>query len=137
MSRTWKQGLLALPGIGVAMLPKLACPVCWPAYAGLLSSIGLGFLISAAYLLPLTIAFVTLALATLAYRAKNRRGFGPLWIGLLAAIGILLGKFLWESKAVIYSSVGILIAASLWNAWPDREHSDRRSVLAANNSRNF
>jgi len=26
--RTWRQGVLAIPGIGVALLPKLACPLC-------------------------------------------------------------------------------------------------------------
>lgn len=135
MSRNRKQGLLALPGIGAAMLPKLACPVCWPAYAGLLSSIGLGFLISAAYLLPLTIAFLTLTLATLAYSAKDRRGFGPFLLGLFAAIGILLGKFLWESNAAVYSSVGALVVTSLWNAWPRHERLDQRPVLATKDSR--
>lgn len=40
--RTWKQNLLAAPGIGLSLLPKIACPACCPAYAGLLSSIGLG-----------------------------------------------------------------------------------------------
>jgi len=75
MSRTWKQGLLALPGIGVSILPKLACQACWPAYAGLLSSVGLGFLISTAYLLPLTIAFLALALTALAFKARDRRGY--------------------------------------------------------------
>jgi hypothetical protein len=44
MERTWKQNLLAVPGIGLSLLPKIACPACWPAYAGLLSSLGLGFL---------------------------------------------------------------------------------------------
>jgi len=73
MNRTWKQSLLALPGVGVSILPKLACPACWPAYAGLLSSVGLGFLISTAYLLPLTVAFLILALAALAVRANERR----------------------------------------------------------------
>lgn len=137
MSRARKQGLLALPGIAVAMLPKLACPVCWPAYAGLLSSIGLGFLISAAYLLPLTIAFLTLTLAALAYRAKHRRGFGPFWLGLFATIGILLGKFLWESNAMIYSTVATLVVACLWNAWPRHEHLDRQPVLATKDSTNL
>src|SRR6185436_814844 len=37
-SRLWRQALLTIPGIGVALLPKLACPLCWPAYAGILSS---------------------------------------------------------------------------------------------------
>ena len=59
--RVWKQNLHAAPGIGLSMLPKSACPACWPAYAGVLSSIGLGFLIpNLAYLLPLTALFLVL-----------------------------------------------------------------------------
>ena len=126
MSRPWKQSLLSLPGIGLSALPKLACPVCWPAYAGLLSSMGLGFLISAAYLLPLTIAFLTVALAALAFRARKRRGLGPFIIGLVAGIGILLGKFVWESNVTVYRGVGMLVVASVWNAWARREQLDRR-----------
>jgi mercuric ion transport protein len=133
MNRTWKQGLLALPGIGLSALPKLACPVCWPAYAGLLSSVGLGFLISTAYLLPLTIAFLTLGLAALAFRAKNRRGLGPFLAGLVAAIGILLGKFAWESNATVYGGVGMLVAASLWNAWPRHQQVQRPVILSDRN----
>src|SRR5256885_9826154 len=102
MSRPWKQHWLAVPCVGVSLLPKLACPVCWPAYAGLLSSLGLGFLISAAYLLPLTIVFLTLALVALAFRAKRRRGLGPFLIGLIAAMSVLLGKLVCESNATIY-----------------------------------
>ena len=93
MSRMWKQGLLALPGVGVSLLPKLACPLCLPAYAGLLSSVGLGFLISAAYLLPLTAGFLVLALAAMAFRASNRHGYSPFLLG--------------------FDEI-----ASIWNAWP-------------------
>src|SRR6266478_1841151 len=74
------------------MLPKLACPACWPAYAGLLTSVGLGFLISAVYLLPLTVAFLVLALGALAFRAKQRRGYSPLLLGIVTASGVLLGS---------------------------------------------
>jgi len=129
MSRVWKQGLLSLPGIGLSALPKLACPICWPAYAGLLSSLGLGFLVYAAYLLPLTIAFLALALAALAFGAKNRRGLGPFLIGLAAAMGILLGKFVWESNATIYAGVGMLVVASVWNAWPRSDRLAQPAVL--------
>src|SRR6266851_6773400 len=118
MNRTWKQALLALPGLGLSMLPKLACPACWPADAGLLSSVGLGFLISKVYLLPLTDVFLALALGALAFRASKRRGYGPFLLGLLAAIGVLSGKFVWESDPTMYGSVGLLVIASLWNAWP-------------------
>lgn len=118
MSRTWKHTLVALPGVSVSLLPKLACPLCWPAYAGLLSSVGLGFLISTKYLLPLTATFLVLALAALAFRAKNRHGYGPFALGAFSTVGILLGKFEWGSNPALYSAVGLLAIASLWNAWP-------------------
>ena len=125
MNRNWKQGLLALPGISVSMLPKLACPACWPAYAGLLSSIGLGFLISAAYLLPLTAASLAFAVGAMAYKAKKRHGYGPLVFGLVAATAVLVGKFAWESKPTMYSGFGVLVIASFWNAWPTHvKHSE-------------
>ncbi len=125
MSARWRQGILALSSIGVSMLPKLACPACWPGYAGLLTSIGLGFLISAVYLLPLTAAFLLLALGAMLFRAKARRGYGPFLLGVLAAIGILAGKFVWESSPAMYSAVGLLIISSLWNTWPRRDKPDK------------
>jgi len=121
MNRTWKQGLLALPSVGVSILPKLACPACWPAYAGLLSSVGLGFLISTVYLLPLTAAFLVLALAALVFRANKRRGYGPFVVGLVAGSAVLLGKFAWASNLTMYSALALLVMASLWNAWPLRD----------------
>ena len=121
MSRTWRQAMLALPGVGVSILPKLACPACWPAYAGLLTSVGLGFLISAVYLLPLTAAFLVLALGAMVIRANMRHGYGPFLLGLVAAGGVLIGKFVWESKPTMYGGVGLLVIASLWNAWPRRD----------------
>lgn len=117
MSRSWKQSLSVLPGVGVSLLPKLACPLCWPAYAGLLSSVGLGFLISTTYLLPLTVVFLVLALSALVFRAKKRHGYGPFALGVVSALGILLGKFRWESNFALYGAVGCLVIASLWNAW--------------------
>ncbi len=66
---------------------------CWPAYAGLLTSLGLGFLISVVYLFPLTTAFLVLALGALAFRAKERHRYGPFLLGIVAASGVLLGKF--------------------------------------------
>jgi len=121
MNRAWKQTLVAIPGIGVSLLPKLACPLCWPAYAGLLSSIGLGFLISTRYLLPLTAAFLALALAALAFRAGKRHGYGPFLVGLLASLLVVIGKFEWESNPAVYGAIGLLILAALWNAWPTRD----------------
>lgn len=121
MSSQWKQTLVSLPGVGVSLLPKLACPACWPATAGLLTSVGLGFLISVVYLLPLTIAFLLLALGAMVFGAKQRHGYGPFLLGVVAASGVLLGKFVWDFKPIIYSAVGLLVISSLWNTWPRRD----------------
>lgn len=120
MNRTWKQSLATIPGVGISLLPKLTCPLCWPTYAGLLSSVGLGFLISAQYLLPVTAAFLVVAVGALALRATQRHGSRPFWLGLFAALGVLAGKFWEESNPVMYASLAMLVMASVWNAWPHR-----------------
>src|SRR5438552_12953256 len=117
---TLRDSVLAFPGIGVALLPKLACPLCWPAYAGILSSISLGFLISATYLLPITIAFLILTVTALVFRAKQRRGYFPFGLALIGSAATVIGKFSLESNPAFYSGIGILVAASVWNAWPRR-----------------
>jgi hypothetical protein len=117
-SSGWRSSLATVPGIAFAFLPMLACPACWPAYAGLLTSVGLGFLIDTAYLFPLTAAFLILAVGALAFRAQTRRGYGPFGTGLAAAIIVLVGKFALGSDATMYGGIGLLVAASVWNAWP-------------------
>lgn len=114
----WRRVLGILPGVGVSLLPKVTCPLCWPAYAGLLSSMGLGFLLSSRYLLPLTAVFLLIAIAALAYRAHTRRGYGPMTLGVIAAAGVIVGKFYVASDATLYGAVSLLVAASLWNSWP-------------------
>lgn len=37
--RVWREGWLTVPGISVALLPKLACPLCWPFYSGVVSQL--------------------------------------------------------------------------------------------------
>jgi mercuric ion transport protein len=115
-----KLSLATLPGIGAAFLPKIACPACWPAYAGFVSSAGLGFLLDTTYLLPLTATFLATAVGALAYRARERRGHTPFALGLLAAAGVLIGKFAFESDRAMYGGLAALVGASLWNTWPIR-----------------
>lgn len=121
--RRWQSGAATALAVGAALLPKLACPACWPAYAGLVSSLGLGFLLDAAVLLPLTAAFLAIALLALAWGARRRRGHGPFTLGLAAAAVVLVGKFAWESGAATYAGLAVLLAASAWNSWPLRRQA--------------
>ena len=115
---TAKRALAVLPSVGISLLPKLTCPMCWPAYAALLTTIGLGFLISARYLFLVTAVFLLFSVAALAFRAKERRGYGPAVIGLAAASAILFGKFSLDSRPAMYAGLGLLVATSIWNGWP-------------------
>lgn len=122
-SSGWRNFLATVPGIAFAFLPKLACPACWPAYAGLLSSIGLGFLLDTAYLFPLTAVFLVLAVGALGFRARTRRGYGPLVVGLVGGVVVLVGKFVFESSAAVYGGIGLLVVTSVWNTWPKGKES--------------
>jgi hypothetical protein len=115
-------GLLAVvPAGAAAILPWGACPACWPAYAAVLGSLGMGFLLERAYLLPATLAALGLGLAALAYRARSRRGHGPWALWLLGATVLVLGKFVLGWTWLAYGGVGSLLTASVWNAWPARQ----------------
>lgn len=112
-------GLFALlPAAGAALLPKLTCPACWPAYAALLSSLGVGFVDYTPWLFPATAVFLVITLALLAWRP--RRGYRPLALGLAASVAVLVGKFVFDSEPAVYVGIAVLAAASAWNAWPGK-----------------
>lgn len=115
-----RNAFAALPAVGLALLPKLTCPACWPAYAAVLSAAGLGFLDYTPYLLPLTTVFLAVTLGSLGYRAKHRRGYRPLWVGAVASVVVIAGKFWFDSDLALYSGIALLVATSLWNSWPAR-----------------
>jgi len=132
-TRNLKSNSALLPTIGVALLPKLTCPACWPAYAGLLSSVGISFVDYTPYLMPFTLAFLAISLATLAYRAPSRHGYGPLLLGLIAGIILMVGKFGYNNDTVMYAGLGFLVAASVWNTWPRNSTPGAVECTSCNN----
>lgn len=115
------KGIFAIvPSIGAVLIPGISCPACWPAYAGLLSALGIGFVNYTPYLLPITVLFLMIAVFALAFRAKRRRGYRPAFTGLIAAIVIIVGRFVLSLGLLTYSGIGLLIIASIWNLWPGK-----------------
>ena len=113
-----RQRLLGVPGVVFSILPFGGCPACWPVYAGVLSAVGLNFLLSREYLFPLTVVFLLVAVASLL--VKRRRGHAPFALGLTAASLVLIGKFAITSDALTYTGATLLVFASVYNAWPRR-----------------
>lgn len=110
----------AVPAVVLALLPRLVCPCQLTAYAGVLTSLGLSFLLNHRLQLSLTTAALTLAVGLMAVGARRRRGYLPFAIGCVAAIIICVGKFMLAWPSLVSAGVALLIAAVFWNAWPPR-----------------
>lgn len=117
----WRRSLPMAAGAAALLLPIGTCPACFPAYAAVLGSLGLGFLLYERYLLPVAAALLLLALGCLLYHARSRRGYGPFLVGLVGSAAALVGKFSLASTPVLYAGLGVLVAATTWNAWPKQD----------------
>ena len=108
------------PGFGAAFLAKASCPFCYPAIAGFLSSVGLGFLLKGAYLYAVMVTFLGITLFGLGFKAKKRRGFKPLYLGAFGSLLVLVFHY-FKNDYLFYLGIGILIIASIWNIIPVKE----------------
>lgn len=102
--------LLAISSVALASAPK--CPLC---VAALLGAAGA---VAAAWLAPLTAVCLALTLGVMAWRARLERRYGPLIVSLGAAAAMLSGRYLFDSKAIVYAGGAALMAAALWRMWP-------------------
>ena len=107
----WQTIAASFPAVGVALLPKLTCPLCFPAYAAVLSAVGLEFVDYTPYLLPLTVAFLVVAVVVLALQTWRTGNAYPLLLGITASILVLIGKFRFESDWMTTGGIILLVAA--------------------------
>ncbi len=108
--------VLGLPASALAALPL--CPACYPAYAGILSALGLSVLADTTVQTVLTVLLLAVALGGLLYKAKLRRGYGPFALGVVASTVLAFSKFVMGNDPITYAGVGVLALAGLWNVWP-------------------
>ena len=107
----WQAIAASSPAVGVALLPKLTCPLCFPAYAAILSAIGLEFVDYTPYLLPLTAAFLVIAVIVLSLQTRRTGNAYPLLLGIAASVLVLIGKFHLESDWLTAGGIVLLVAA--------------------------
>jgi hypothetical protein len=101
-------------------LPVAHCPACLGAYFAVLSTLGLGFLVSERVLAPLIGVFLVLGLATVAWSTRSHRRLGPLVITIIGSAAVVAGRLIWSVPAVLYGGVVLLVGAALWNLWLKR-----------------
>ena len=107
----WRTIAASFPAVGVSLLPKLTCPLCFPAYAAVLGALGLEFVNYTPYLLPLTAAFLVLVLAVLALRFRKNGDVRLVVLGVAASTLVLIGKFHLESDWMTFGGILLLVAA--------------------------
>jgi len=111
---------VALPSILAAVLPKATCPICVAAYAGAVSTLGLGFLLTDRVLNPIIFGSLAVSVGSVAWNARQRRRSGPLLLALAGAAGVVLGRMVWSRPVVVYGGVALLLGASVWTLWLSR-----------------
>ncbi len=90
------------------------------------------------WLFPLSILLLAGTLAALGWRARARRGHGPLLLGSIAALIVLVAKFEFNSAAIVYWGAGLLFLACIWNIWPFRGRlSKKMGVVSLKRETNF
>ena len=117
--RTWT----AVPGILAAVLPKATCPLCVAAYAGVISSLGLGFLLTDRVLNPVILVSLTLSVASAGWNSWARRRSLPFLLAVTGAAAVVLGRMVWSLPLVVYGGVALLLGASSWTLWLNRRTS--------------
>ncbi len=120
-TQTNRRSVLGIPAATLAALP--ICPVCYPAYAGVLSALGLTALSDTTVQAVLTALFIALALGALLYKAQSRRGYGPFALGTAASVALSFSKFVMGSDPITYAAVGVLVLAGVWNVWPGADEA--------------
>jgi len=113
--RAWYQTIVAVPAAVLPLLPNFSCPVCVAAYAGLLSSFGLGFLLTDRVQRPLIVAFLVVSVTGVGWAARQYKRVGPLILVLLGSAGIVAGRLVWSVTPALYIGVACLVAGTVWN----------------------
>jgi hypothetical protein len=82
-----------------------------------LSSLGVGFVSTDRGLTALTLLLLVMGLASLGWSWRAHRHSGPLVIGGIGAVLLVLGRLTWDLPLLLYAGAGLVLVGSVWNLW--------------------
>jgi len=96
------------------------CPVCIPAIGAFLSAIGLGFVVSEAFLFPLLIVFLAITIGGLFWSfLREHHVIWPLVGGVLMGFALYFGRYVYFNSLLnnflMYGGIIGIVAVNLWN----------------------
>ncbi len=96
----------------LAFMPKLGCPLCWPAIAGICALLGLPF----SYVNPLLTTLVVLGLVVLLIVAARQRAIaGCNGLAIAALLMILIARLNAWPVWVGYAGSAALVVSAAWS----------------------
>lgn len=93
----------------------LKCPICIPAVASFLASIGVAAATAETILQPLLILLLLVSVASLAWAARLHRRWWILLPGIVGAVLIYAGHHIWYSLPLMWLGAVTLIGTSIAN----------------------
>lgn len=111
----WWRTFIVVPAAILPLLPSASCPVCLAAYAGVLSSFGLGFLFRDPVQRPLIILFLSISVASIGWATRQHRSIGPIATAASGSFAIVVGRVLGSVPWLVYLGVPCVVAAAAWN----------------------
>ena len=91
------------------------CPACVPVIGSFLTAIGLGALVNFKLLSVLTALFLLIGLTGLFLNFRHHRKWCFIVIGVLASGAVYAGRYVAESKLLIYSGAVMLIGNAVFD----------------------
>ncbi len=103
-------------GAIATLVTAMACPACWPLFAGIGSALGLGFLLPLEGVMMNFVFPAVVVIASVGSIAsfRSHRSLVPLMIGLTSSGLILIGFYIgWQLTLMYIGIFGLLISAVL------------------------
>jgi hypothetical protein len=109
-----RTALLTISSALFAVAPK--CPVCFLAYFGIFGVATASASAYRAWLPPITALWLALTIAMLTFQRRGKRRYGPAIMGFVAALLLLVGKFVVDSQAMTFAGIIALLGAAAWRS---------------------
>ncbi len=115
-----RKNFLAPLGSFGSIIAVVLCPICKPALAAFLASVGLGIIVHESVMQSILIVFLVLTLAGLLWSyLKVHRNVSPIILGIIMGILLYVGRYVyfgaWENNLLTYGSLVGLLSVSIWN----------------------
>lgn len=109
------QILAAVPTALLALVPTGTCPLCVAGNVGVMSGLGVPFLLNHRVQTPLIVVFLAATLGCVGWVAMKRRSFAPFVVVLVGSLALGVACFAWNHSVFVYGGSATILGGALWS----------------------